>query len=156
MRHQASPKASSRAVCSQNTGGSSQCNQARQRKGVQVREEATLSWLTDGNPEGSIKRLLEGVARCKINIQKSIVPATYNQEVTFFFKKTRYMYTLLYLKWVINKDLLYSTGNSAPCYVAAWMGEEFGGQWIHKYGWVPLLCTWNYHNIVNQLYSNTK
>ena len=23
------------------------------------------------------------------------------------------MYTLLYLKWVINRDLLYSTGNSA-------------------------------------------
>ena len=28
------------------------------------------------------------------------------------------MYTLLYLKW-ITKDLLYSTGNSAQCYVAA-------------------------------------
>ena len=23
------------------------------------------------------------------------------------------MYTLLYLKWIINKDLMYSTGNSA-------------------------------------------
>ena len=34
------------------------------------------------------------------------------------------MYTLLYLKY--NKDLLYSTGNSAQCYVAAWMGREFG------------------------------
>ena len=32
------------------------------------------------------------------------------------------MYTLLYLKWVTNKDLQYSTGNSAQCYVAAWMG----------------------------------
>ena len=32
------------------------------------------------------------------------------------------MYTLLYLKWVSNKDLLYSTWNSAQCYVAAWMG----------------------------------
>ena len=29
------------------------------------------------------------------------------------------MYTLLYLKWLTNKDLLYSTGNSAQCYVAA-------------------------------------
>ena len=29
------------------------------------------------------------------------------------------MYTLLYLKWITNKDLLYSTGNSAQCYVAA-------------------------------------
>ena len=25
-----------------------------------------------------------------------------------------------------NKDLLYSTGHSAQCYVAAWMGGEFG------------------------------
>ena len=41
------------------------------------------------------------------------------------------MYTLLYLKWIINKDLLYSTGNSAQCYVAAWMGGEFRGEWIH-------------------------
>ena len=36
------------------------------------------------------------------------------------------MYTLLYLKWIINKDLLYSTGNSAQAYVAAWMGGELG------------------------------
>ena len=29
------------------------------------------------------------------------------------------MYTLLCLKWITNKDLLYSTGNSAQCCVAA-------------------------------------
>ena len=29
------------------------------------------------------------------------------------------MYILLYLKWITNKDLLYSPGNSAQCYVAA-------------------------------------
>ena len=28
------------------------------------------------------------------------------------------MYTLLYLKWVTNKDLLHSTGNSAQHYIA--------------------------------------
>ena len=45
------------------------------------------------------------------------------------------MSTLLYLKWVTNKDLLYSTGNSAQCYVAVWMGGEFGGEWImYMYG----------------------
>ena len=38
------------------------------------------------------------------------------------------MYTLLCLKQITNKDLLYSTGNSARCYVAAWMGGEFGGE----------------------------
>ena len=31
-------------------------------------------------------------------------------------------YTLLYFKWVTNKDLLYSTENSAPRYVPACMG----------------------------------
>ena len=36
------------------------------------------------------------------------------------------MYTLLYLKWVTNKDLLYSTWNSTECYVTAWMEGEFG------------------------------
>ena len=46
------------------------------------------------------------------------------------------MYTLLYLKWVANKDLLYSTWNSAQCYVATWMGGEFGGEWIHVYVWL--------------------
>ena len=38
------------------------------------------------------------------------------------------MCTLSYLKWITNKDLLYSTCSSAQCYVAAWMGEEFGGE----------------------------
>ena len=27
---------------------------------------------------------------------------------------------------------------------------------FNVYGWVPLLSTWNYHNIVNHLYSNIK
>ena len=35
------------------------------------------------------------------------------------------LYTLLYLKWITNKDLLNSTGNSVQIYVTAWMGEEF-------------------------------
>ena len=46
------------------------------------------------------------------------------------------MYTLLYLKWITSKDLLYSTGNVAQYYVAAWMGGEFGGEWIHVYVWL--------------------
>ena len=43
------------------------------------------------------------------------------------------MYTLLYFKRIIIKDLLYSPGNFAQCYVAAWMGGEFGGEWILVY-----------------------
>ena len=38
-----------------------------------------------------------------------------------------------YLKWITNKDLLCSTWYSAQCYVAAWMGEEFAGEWINVY-----------------------
>ena len=37
------------------------------------------------------------------------------------------MYTLLSFKWITNKNLLYSTWNSAQYCVAAWMGGEFGG-----------------------------
>ena len=48
------------------------------------------------------------------------------------------MYTLLYLKWITNKVLLYSKGNSAQCYVAAWMGGKSGGEWIHVYVYVWL------------------
>ena len=43
------------------------------------------------------------------------------------------MYTLLYLKWITNENLLYSTWNSGQCYVPAWMGGTFEGEWIHVY-----------------------
>ena len=46
------------------------------------------------------------------------------------------MHTLLYLKQITNKDLLYSTWNSAHCYVPACMGEGFGGEWKHGYVWL--------------------
>ena len=39
-------------------------------------------------------------------------------------------FSMLNLKWIPNKDLLYSTGNSA-----AWMGGEFG-EWIRVYVWL--------------------
>ena len=46
------------------------------------------------------------------------------------------LYTLLCLKRITNKDLLYITGNSAQGYVANWMGREFGGEWIPIYAWM--------------------
>ena len=46
------------------------------------------------------------------------------------------LYTLLYLKQITKRDLLYSTGNSVQCYLAAWMGEDFEGKWIHVYVWL--------------------
>ena len=51
-------------------------------------------------------------------------------------KEASDMYTLLYFKWITSKDLLCSTGNFAQCYVAAWMGERFEGEWIHAHVWL--------------------
>ena len=50
------------------------------------------------------------------------------------------MYTPLYLRWKTNKDLLYSTGNSAQCYVTAWMGGKFGGRMDICIGMAESLC----------------
>ena len=45
------------------------------------------------------------------------------------------MYTLLCLKCITNKDLLYSIWISAQYCVAAWMGGESGGEWnLYIYG----------------------
>ena len=45
------------------------------------------------------------------------------------------MYTLLYSKWITNKDLLDSTWNSALCYVAAWGGGGVGKSgYLRMYG----------------------
>jgi len=43
------------------------------------------------------------------------------------------IYTLLYLKWITHKDLLYSTGHSGQHYVADWLGAEFREEWIYGY-----------------------
>ena len=62
------------------------------------------------------------------------------------------MYTLLYIKWITyNKNLLYSTWNSGQRYVAAWMGEAFGGEWMHVYIWLSPFAV---H--LKRLYSNRK
>ena len=42
------------------------------------------------------------------------------------------MHTLLYFKWITNKDLLYSTWNATQYCVATWMGG-LGREWIHVY-----------------------
>ena len=62
------------------------------------------------------------------------------------------MYTLLYLKWMTNKDLLYSTWDSAHCSVPAWIGGAYGEEWIQVYALLsPIAVHLNYHNIINQL-----
>ena len=47
------------------------------------------------------------------------------------------IYTLLYLKWITmdNKNVPYSIGNSAQCYVAAWMRGDLGENgYMYMYG----------------------
>ena len=51
------------------------------------------------------------------------------------------MFTLRYLKWITNKGLLYSIGNSAQYYVAAWVGVLEENGYMYMYGKVPLLST---------------
>ena len=46
------------------------------------------------------------------------------------------MYTLLCLKWLTNKVLLYSTWNLVQCYTAACTGGESGGEWLHVCVWL--------------------
>ena len=40
------------------------------------------------------------------------------------------IHTLLYIKQIINKDLLYSTGNSTQYSVITYMGKESEKEWI--------------------------
>ena len=35
-----------------------------------------------------------------------------------------------------QQGLLYSTWNSGQCYVPAWKGREYGGEWIQVYVWL--------------------
>ena len=45
------------------------------------------------------------------------------------------MYTLLYLKWITNKDLLDSTGNSANVrWQSGWEGSLVGNGYMFIYG----------------------
>ena len=43
------------------------------------------------------------------------------------------IYTLLYIKWVNNKPLLYSPENSTQSSVMAYMGKESKNEWIYVY-----------------------
>ena len=42
-------------------------------------------------------------------------------------------HTLLYIKQIINKDLLYSTGNSTQYFVMICMRKESKKEWIYVY-----------------------
>ena len=64
---------------------------------------------------------------------------------------------MLYLKWITNKDLHIAHGTLLNfMWQPIWEGSYGENKYMYMYGWTPLLFTWNYHNIVNQLYPNTK
>ena len=44
------------------------------------------------------------------------------------------------LKWITNKDPLYSMWVSARYYVPACMGGGVGGEWMHVYVWLSPLA----------------
>ena len=46
------------------------------------------------------------------------------------------MYTRKHLECITSKGLLYSTWNSAQCYMAARMGGGLGGEWVHVHVWL--------------------
>ena len=43
------------------------------------------------------------------------------------------IYTLLYIKQITNKGLLYSTGNSTQYSVMTYMGKDSKKEWIYVY-----------------------
>ena len=61
-----------------------------------------------------------------------------------------------HLKWKTNKILVTSTRNSAKRDSVDGREVCRKNGYMYMYGWVPLLSTWNYPNIVNWLYSNIK
>ena len=102
--------------------------------------------------------------------QGKILDQPKSQEKTFRAhlgkKRPRFVYLTTYISSFFpeykpsQNNLLYSTGNSAQCYIAAWTGGEFGGEWIQVcvrlspfaiYLKLPQLLT-----IINHLYANIK
>ena len=63
-------------------------------------------------------------------------------------------YTWLYLKWITNKDLLYSTWNSVQCYMATWMKGVWGRMDARIYMAESLLCSITL--LINRLYPSKK
>ena len=53
-----------------------------------------------------------------------------------FIENDLSLYTLLFLKWITNKNLLCSTWNSAQCYAPAWMRRGSGGEWTDRHVWL--------------------
>ena len=62
---------------------------------------------------------------------------------------------LIYIGWINNKVLLYSTGNYIQYPVINDNGKEYEKEYLYMHKQITLLYTRNQHTTVNQLYSNT-
>ena len=65
------------------------------------------------------------------------------------------MYTLLCSKWMTNRN--YCIAHRILLNVMrqhGWEGSLGENGCVYMYGWVTLLCAWNYHNIVNRPHCN--
>ena len=67
------------------------------------------------------------------------------------------VYSLLYLTWVTRRSYCRAQGTLLS---VMWQPGQEGSLgkngYMYMYGWVALLSTWNYHNIVNWLYSSKR
>ena len=61
--------------------------------------------------------------------------------------------TLMYMEWLTNGDLLYSTENSTQYYVIICLRKVSERDCVYMYNWITLLYNRNYH-IVYQLHFN--
>ena len=80
-----------------------------------------------------------------------MVPGT---QLSSFLNYLVALNTMMVLSWLFQDlrvgPVLYSTRNSAQCCVAAWMGGEFGREWIHISIWLsPFAVHLKLSQIVN-------
>ena len=67
----------------------------------------------------------------------------------FGVSRCRLLY--IYMEWISNTVLLYSTGNSIQYPVINCNGKEYEKEYIYTwYTWIDLLYTWNEHNTIHQ------
>ena len=71
-----------------------------------------------------------------LNKKSEKIHRVHRRQLAFPGGSLGWTWTLLDLTGRTRKDPLASPGNSAQCHVGARMGGEFGGQWIHVYGWL--------------------
>ena len=86
----------------------------------------------------------------KVNVED------FPNRITFMFSRKSFSSTVF--KYVKVKRQIWMIIDKYRIFLQqpGWEGSLGENEYMYMYGWVALLCTWNYHNIVNRLYSNIK